>query len=80
MASKITRSQSIGFFLLGLFKKSVYENAPTTKLGMMDRIRRVYEAITPEVLRSVLENFKGDFDCAYKIMADILNIGFGAPE
>lgn len=58
MASKITKSQFIGFFLLRLFKKSVYENAPTTKLGMMDRIRRVYEAITSEVLRLVLENLK----------------------
>jgi len=42
---------------------------------MINKIKRVCEGITPEILRSVLENFlKVDFDYVYRIMIDILNI------
>jgi len=38
------------------------------------RIKRVCEGITPEILRSILETLKIDFDYVYGIMVDILNI------
>lgn len=48
----------LDFFFWGYAKNIVYENAPSTRLDMMNRIKKVCEAITPEILRSVLENFK----------------------
>ncbi|KMQ89414.1 hypothetical protein RF55_10962 [Lasius niger] len=62
VASKITRSQFVGFFFWGYLENAVYENAPT-RLDLMDRIRmdrirRACETITLKVLRSVSENFK----------------------
>jgi len=48
----------LNFFFWGYSKNIVYENAPTTILDMMNRIKRVCEGITPEILRSVLENFE----------------------
>jgi len=56
---KITRLNPLDFFFWGYSKNIVYENAPTTKLDIMNRIKRACEGITPEMkLRSVLENFE----------------------
>jgi len=48
----------LDFFFWGYLKNIVYENASTTRLDMMNRIKRACERITPEILRSVLENFE----------------------
>jgi len=39
-------------------KNIVYENVPITRLDMMDRIKRICEGITSEILKLVLENFE----------------------
>jgi len=52
-----TRFKSAGFFLF-YSKNIVYENAPTIRLDIMNRIQKVCERITPEILKSVLENFE----------------------
>jgi len=49
------------FFFWGYSKNIVSENAPTIRLDMMNRIKRVCEGITPKILRSVLENFESRF-------------------
>jgi len=48
----------LDFFFWVYSKNIVYENAPITRLDMMNRIKRVCEGITPEILRSVLKNFE----------------------
>lgn len=48
----------LDFFLWGYIKDIVYSEAPTTRLNMMDRIRRACESITPEILRNVKSNFR----------------------
>jgi len=40
----------------------------------MNRIKKVCDGITPEILRSVLENFEIRFVYVYGIMVDTLNI------
>jgi len=47
----------LDFFFWNYSKNIVYENASTTRLDMINRIKRVCEEITPEILRSKLENF-----------------------
>ena len=48
----------LDFFLWGLVKDAVYDEAPTTRLNMMDTIKRACEAITPETLRNVQRDFR----------------------
>jgi len=72
--SKIIRFKSAGFFLLGLFEKYCLQECTAIRLDTINRIKRVCEGITPEILRLVLENFERDFDYVYGIIVDILNI------
>jgi len=44
---------SLDFFFWSYPKNIVYENEPTTRLDMMNRIKRVCEGITPEILRKL---------------------------
>ena len=48
----------LDFFLWGYVKDAVYSKAPTTRLNMMERIRRACEAITPLMLENVQRNFR----------------------
>jgi len=48
----------LDFFFWSCSKNIVRENAPITRLDMMNRIKRVCEGITPEILRSILDNFE----------------------
>jgi len=52
---------SLDFFFWGYSKNIVYENAPTIRLDIVNRIKRDCEGITLEILRSVLENFESRF-------------------
>jgi len=61
VAFKITRFKSARFFFWGYLKNIVYENASTIRLDIMNRTKRVCEEITPEILRTILENFKSRF-------------------
>jgi len=55
--------KSLKFQVYGSYSKNiVYENAPTTRLDIMNRIKRVCEGITSKILRSVLGTLKVDFD------------------
>jgi len=48
----------LNFFFWDYSKNIIYENGSITRLDMMNRIKRVYEEITPEILRSIVENFE----------------------
>ena len=48
----------LDFFLWEYVKDAVYSKAPTTRLNMMERIRRACEAITPLMLENVQRNFR----------------------
>jgi len=56
VASEIIGSHS--FWLLLYVRDAVYQEAPTTKLDMTDRVRRICQAITPQIFREVLWNFR----------------------
>jgi len=50
---EIIKFNFAGFFFWSYPKNIVYENEPTTRLDMMNRIKRVCEGITPEILRKL---------------------------
>ena len=45
-----------GFNRFGLFDPKVYINKPRIVLGLKNNIRNEIEAITPEILRNVMED------------------------
>jgi len=56
----------------------MYQEAPTTRLDITDRVRRACQracqAITPQILRGVLWNFKYRLNLCLKITVHTLNI------
>lgn len=45
-------------YFWGYCKDAVYKDAPTTRLDMMERVRRACAAVTPEILTNVLNNYR----------------------
>jgi len=76
VAFKITKFKSARFFFWGYTKNIVYENTSTTRLNIMNRTKRVCEEITPEILTSILEDFKSRLRLCLRNNGGHLNIWF----
>lgn len=48
----------LDYFLWGYLKNTVYENAPTTRVDMMERIERACTAINADTIRTAILNFR----------------------
>lgn len=59
----------LDFFLWGYVKERVYQIVPTTRENMQDRIREVFQTITPDMLRNVSDSF------LKRIRVCVLNLG-----
>jgi len=46
------------YYLREYVEDAIYQKVPTTRLDMMERVRRACQAIMPQILREVVWNFR----------------------